>query len=206
MNGPTKRDRLVDSAAELFHKQGIVSTSLADIAKHADIPIGNVYYYFKTKDELALAAIEKRRRSMSDVFAKLDAMLDDSRQRLIEMVRIFEQVKDEYTRYGCPVYRMIIDGGETDKDTVARAASQIYEDFVAWAENQFNNLGHEELSRGYAVSLLAGIQGGALMAKSLRQPQIMADELQRLITWLSEMPNKKIFLGKAGLMRAGAPA
>ena len=30
MNGPTKRDRLIDSAAILFHQNGMVATSLAE--------------------------------------------------------------------------------------------------------------------------------------------------------------------------------
>ena len=35
MNANLKRERLIDSAAELFHVKGMLSTSLADIAKHA---------------------------------------------------------------------------------------------------------------------------------------------------------------------------
>lgn len=206
MTGTNKRDRLIDSAATLFHRKGLVSTSLADIAKHAEIPIGNVYYYFKTKDELALAALDKRKASMKEVCDHLDANFEDPRERLIEVVRFFEKVKEEYTRYGCPIYRMIVDGSESDNDTVARAASQIYEDFVAWAEKQFRLLGHNGQAHAYAISLLAGIQGGAIMGKAFNNPQIMADEIERLVTWLHGMPNKKIFLGKAGMRKMGDAA
>lgn len=198
MTGQNKRDRLVDSAAVLFHRQGMVSTSLADIARHADIPIGNVYYYFKAKEELALAALEKRRAAMREIFTQLDAAVEDPRERLVHMARVFDQVKDEYTRYGCPVNRMIIDGGEVEKDAIARAAAAIYADFVSWAETQFTLLGHGAEARAHAVSLLAGIQGGAVMAKALNNPQVMADEVERVAIWLAEMPNKKIFLGKVG--------
>lgn len=201
MSSPNKRDRLIDSAAVLFHRQGMVSTSLADIAKHAEIPIGNVYYYFKTKDELALAALDKRRRALEELYARMDEGFEDARERLIEIVRFFDKVKEEYTRYGCPIYRMIVDGGEVDKDTVAQTAAQIYAGFVDWTEKQFRQLGHEERSRPYAISLLAGIQGGAVMAKSFNQPQVMAGEIDRLIAWLENLPNKKIFLGKAGAQR-----
>ena len=43
---------------QLLHQQGIERTTLADIAKAADVPPGNVYYYFKTKDEVIAAVIE----------------------------------------------------------------------------------------------------------------------------------------------------
>jgi TetR/AcrR family transcriptional regulator, transcriptional repressor for nem operon len=52
-----KRERLVGGARELLHQQGVERTTLAQIAHTADVPPGNVYYYFKTKDELVEAAI-----------------------------------------------------------------------------------------------------------------------------------------------------
>ena len=54
---PGKRERLVAAAARVLHEQGVEKTTLADIAQAAEIPVGNVYYYFKTKDQLIEAAI-----------------------------------------------------------------------------------------------------------------------------------------------------
>ena len=36
-------------------------TTLGDIARAADVPVGNVYYYFKTKDQLVEAALGAHR-------------------------------------------------------------------------------------------------------------------------------------------------
>ncbi|MBV8939096.1 MAG: TetR/AcrR family transcriptional regulator [Alphaproteobacteria bacterium] len=202
----TKRDRLIESAAVLFHRHGMISTSLADIAKHAEIPIGNVYYYFKTKDELAMAALEKRRRALEEIYTFLDDSLDDPRERLIHVVRFFDKVKEEYARHGCPVYRMIADAGESDKEGVGNAAAGIYGQFVDWAERQFHVLGHGAEARPHALTLLAGIQGAAVMAKSFGNPHIMANEIERLAAWLSALPNKRIFLGKAGAGKRGSPS
>src|SRR5215467_6057636 len=55
-----ERTRLVETAMKLAHKRGFRETSLADIAEAADVPAGNVYYYFKTKDEPGEAVIERR--------------------------------------------------------------------------------------------------------------------------------------------------
>ena len=57
---PPKRQRLIDSARELIHEQGVQRTTLAQIAERADVPPGNVYYYYKTRDELVHAVIESR--------------------------------------------------------------------------------------------------------------------------------------------------
>ncbi len=204
MNANTKRDRLVDSAAELFHTKGLLSTSLADIAKHAEIPIGNVYYYFKTKDELAMAALEKRRQAMNEVYSRLESALDDSRERLIELVRFFDRIKDKYARFGCPIYRLVQDGGEHDKEAVSQAATMVYKDFIAWAQKQFEQLGQNELAARYATTLLAGIQGGIVMARANNSPEVLTTEIERLVEWLSSLPNKRIFLGKAGIKKSDA--
>lgn len=191
----SKRDRLIDSAAMLFHHNGLTSTSLADIAKHADIPIGNVYYYFKTKEELALAAVSKRKEQFSAAYALLEEHIPDPRQRLIEAMYYFEKVRDEYTRFGCPIGKIISDA-DSEKDNVVQTAAQVLEDFVLWAERQFRQLGHGTDARRYGASLMAGIQGATIMAKAMRQPQIISDEIARLVQWIETLPNRKIQLGK----------
>src|ERR671931_512495 len=52
-----KRERLVASATALFHEQGVQPTTIAEVADRAEVPLGNVYYYFKTKDELVGAVL-----------------------------------------------------------------------------------------------------------------------------------------------------
>jgi AcrR family transcriptional regulator len=54
---PGKRERLAAGACEVIHQQGVEKTTIADIAQAADVPVGNVYYYYKTKDDLVAAAI-----------------------------------------------------------------------------------------------------------------------------------------------------
>lgn len=198
MTNLSKRDRLIDSAAMLFHHNGLNSTSLADIAKHADIPIGNVYYYFKTKEELALAAVSKRKEQFSAAYALLEEHIADPRQRLIEAIYYFEKVRDEYTRFGCPIGKIINDAG-SEKDNVVQTAAQVLEEFILWAERQFRQLGHAADARRYATSLMSGVQGAAVMAKATRNPEIISDEIARLIAWVEMLPNRKIQLGKVAV-------
>jgi AcrR family transcriptional regulator len=202
MSALNKRDRLVESAATLFHHNGMTATSLADIAKHADIPIGNVYYYFKTKEELALAAINKRKEQFSAAYTLLDDNIPDPRQRLIEAVNYFDKVREEYTKYGCPIGK-IIEDADTEKDAVAQTAAQVLKDFVEWAERQFRMLGHADDAHSYAITLMSGIQGASVMAKALRDEKVIAAEMQRLNVWLESLPNKRIQLGKVGMRMAG---
>src|SRR5258708_10902094 len=60
-----KRSRLVSAAVGLAYRNGFGTTSLADIAREAEVPLGNVYYYFKTKDEIGEAIVELRLAQLS---------------------------------------------------------------------------------------------------------------------------------------------
>ena len=63
MTMKTKQDKralLVATAKKLFYKRGYNQTSLADIAALSGIRVGNIYYYFKTKEQLVQAIIEDR--------------------------------------------------------------------------------------------------------------------------------------------------
>ena len=144
-----KRDRLIESACVLFHRNGLPSTSLADIAKHADIPIGNVYYYFKTKEELALAVLDTHREKYAAAFSLLNEKLYDPRARLIEAVRTYDKKRGDFARYGCPIGK-IVDDADVAKDNIAKAAAQIFSEFVDWASGQFMQLGHGNDSRRLA--------------------------------------------------------
>ena len=53
-----KRERLVAAARKMFHEQGVEKTTLAEIAAAAEVPVGNVFYYFKTKDAIVSAVID----------------------------------------------------------------------------------------------------------------------------------------------------
>jgi hypothetical protein len=55
-----KRSRLVSAAVGLAYQNGFGATSLADIAREAEVPLGNLYYYFKTKDDIGEAIVELR--------------------------------------------------------------------------------------------------------------------------------------------------
>ena len=52
-----KRDRLVEAATIMFYQHGVTCTTLADIAERAEVPLGNIYYHFRTKDALVEAVI-----------------------------------------------------------------------------------------------------------------------------------------------------
>ena len=59
MTAKSTRDHLIDVGQELMHQHGYNATGLSDILKGADVPKGSFYHHFGSKEEFALAALER---------------------------------------------------------------------------------------------------------------------------------------------------
>ncbi len=55
-----RRAEIMDVAQELFQAKGYEATTISDILEKAGIARGTFYYYFKSKDEIMDAVIERR--------------------------------------------------------------------------------------------------------------------------------------------------
>ncbi len=72
LNKKQKRESLLDSAFDLFIKNGINKTSIADIAKNSGVAKGTFYLYFKDKYDIRNILIAHK---ASQLFASADAAL-----------------------------------------------------------------------------------------------------------------------------------
>jgi TetR/AcrR family transcriptional repressor of nem operon len=184
-----KRERLLRAAEQLFHHKGFEHTSLADIASASGVPVGNVYYYFKTRDDLARSVSEERRRVMHERRVEWEK-LKTPRDRLLAYVDSFIAREAEFTAYGCPVGSLCL---ETSKlgGQLASDASAVLRDSLEWLEKQFRALGNNgRLAKENAARLLGARQGSVLLAATFQDPIFIRQELARLKKWLADMPAK----------------
>ena len=97
-----KRERLVAGARAVIHQQGVEKTTIADIAREANVPVGNVYYYFKTKDELVEAAIGSHLQDIQSLLRALERHRTPQ-VRLKALVRELTAQSELAAEYGCPL-------------------------------------------------------------------------------------------------------
>ena len=88
---------------QLLYQQGAERTTLADIAKAADVPPGNVYYYFKTKDDVIAAAIGAHAQQVKTTLGAIDARHQSPKSRLKSLVREFTAQSEIIAQFGCPL-------------------------------------------------------------------------------------------------------
>jgi TetR/AcrR family transcriptional regulator, transcriptional repressor for nem operon len=179
-----KRERLVEGARRVLHERGVQGTTLADIAEAADVPVGNVYYYFKTKDDLVEAAIDAHADEIHTRLAEFERHRTPA-ARLKALALSWTEIVDQVTRYGCPLGTLCQEMAKRD-DGLDRRAAKLMALTVEWAEEQFRLMGKRD-AHDLAVSLIASIQGTALLTSSLRDPEIMIRQADRLARWIDEL-------------------
>jgi TetR/AcrR family transcriptional regulator, transcriptional repressor for nem operon len=174
----------VAGAREVLHEQGVEKTTLSDIARAAHVPVGNVYYYFKTKDELVQAAIDAHADEIRAVLASLERHRSP-RARLKAFVRMLVEQRDLTARYGCPQGSLC---SELDKrgDGLGNACAELMQLPIGWAEEQFRAMGRRD-ARDLAVGLIASYQGIALLTNTFRDPELMSREGRRLERWIDSL-------------------
>lgn len=181
---PGKRDRLASAAAEVFHRQGVEKTTIADIARAAEVPVGNVYYYFKTKDQLIQAAIGSHARTLAGFLDQLDGAAGPV-ERLRALVRSWVDQRDIAARYGCPSGTLATELDKRD-DGLERELAEVMQVLLDWVERQFEQMGRAD-ARELAVALIASYQGISLLTNTFRDPEMMATEGARLERWIESL-------------------
>jgi TetR/AcrR family transcriptional regulator, transcriptional repressor for nem operon len=180
-----KRTRIVDTAARLVHEQGLGPTSLADIARESGVPLGNLYYYFKTKDAIGEALVERISTATAAARATWDAELEP-RERIVAFVQATIDDREGVARHGCRVGALC---SELHKEPgpLAERAATLFDDFLKWLEAQFRLIGKGAESRDLAFHLVSSVQGASLLANTFHSTRQLTRECNRLKEWVRSL-------------------
>lgn len=167
------RERLVESARDLFMIQGYHATGVAQILKHAGVNSGSLYHFFPTKEDLLIAVLEWYRDHIwdallqpvydrvSDPVERIFGVLDGYRQMLLFLE--FEQ--------GCPIGNLALELVNTHPN----ARKLLLTNFKNWVAAMEENLElakdrlpAETDRRALAIHILAVMEGAVMLARSWR--------------------------------------
>ncbi len=84
MPARSKRDELIDTALEMFSRDGFHSTGINSILEKAGVAKMTLYKHFKSKDELVVAALRRRDENFRQWFTRfVESSSTDPRDRLL---------------------------------------------------------------------------------------------------------------------------
>lgn len=182
MNTLSKRDRLIEAAAQLIHERGFANTTLADIAAAAKVALGSIYYYFKTKDEVAQAILARRLGSI-DRLLQDRSSAQNPRARLEALIHAWVEDCEIDARYGCPIGSLCYELAKS-RGTLSEEAARPLRVLLDWCEQQFHPIVGKKRAPACALNLVSGLQGVSLIANAFEKPAMILMQTQFLKAWL----------------------
>ena len=190
-----KRDRLVAAASRMLYEQGVEATTLADIAQAAGIPVGNIYYYFKAKNDIISAVIDAQAGDICGQLGMIEASYQEPAERLKALFRTLAGQRDLVARFGCPqgsLYQELGKHAASADDVPGESgagvpdASRLIKLSIDWVERQFAAMGRPD-ARDLAIQTIGAYQGAALLTSVLRDPQLLERESRRMADWIDSL-------------------
>ncbi|MCW8327202.1 TetR/AcrR family transcriptional regulator [Photobacterium sp. SDRW27] len=131
------QELIIQVACQLFAEQGYAATKVADIAKVADVPKPNIYYYFKAKDNLYRAVLESVTLPLLEASKPIE-QLDDPSEALSEYIKAKLRISRDHP-YASKVFaNEVMSGAKYLPEDIAEKlhaqSTMIIAKFTGWIE------------------------------------------------------------------------
>jgi TetR/AcrR family transcriptional repressor of nem operon len=193
------RERILQSAKELFAAKGYASTSIDEVLRKAAARPGSLYHFFPGKEDLLIAVLDAHRQG-------IDAMLlqpawigyDDPIERVFALLARYRMlIVSTDCEYGCPIGSLALEMHKPRKTVRERLSAN----FAAWtdavhrcyldAADRFvpgTNL------RELAEFTLTTMEGGVMQSRTFRDVSYFdrsVKQLRQYIRSLVKTPRKR---------------
>src|SRR5665213_2686147 len=131
----TTRERIVETSAELFRRQGYAATGVKQIVTEAEAPFGSLYHFFPGgKEQLGAEAV----RTSGAVYELLIPAIFDPAPDLVSAVRALfagaaEHLHETDYEDACPIATVALEVSSTS-ETMRAACADVFESWIAACE------------------------------------------------------------------------
>jgi AcrR family transcriptional regulator len=110
---PTARERLLNSAYELFSHRGVRNVGVDEIVEHAGVARATLYRHFKSKDELVLAFLEQREKlwTFGAVGAEARRRGGTAEEQLLAIFDVFDEWFHRADFEACAFINVLVEMG-----------------------------------------------------------------------------------------------
>jgi AcrR family transcriptional regulator len=179
------RHRMVAGAADMLRRRGLNATSVRELAKHAQAPLGSTYHYFPGgKHELAAEAV----RWADDITSR--ALVAELRAGPVAGLQAFLRiwrniVVDSDFHAGCPVLAVAVEDLEQE-EAPRNAAASAFRNWTAILAQSLRDHGATDSDANRIATLVvAAVEGTVAMCRAERSIEPLdrvAVELTRLVS------------------------
>lgn len=184
VKGERTRARIVEAAARLIHERGVAGTTLDDVKAAAGVSGSQMYHYFPDKDKLVQAVISHQAHVIAGNQRQADLGSAEGLGAWRDMV--IAQARSGEGKRGCPLGSLVGQLAQTDP----HARALLADGFGHWQAaigkdlrrlHQAGQLPDGTDPDALAVTLLATLQGGLLLAQVQRDTRPLETAVDTLL-------------------------
>lgn len=161
------RDKILETAARLFHEQGFAATGIATILREAGVNSGSLYHFFPGKEALLTGVLEWYEDGLRPmVMDPIEADEPDPIERIFALLAWYrEGMTQTDCRLGCPLGNLALEVS----DTYPQVRPHVDINFVNWASSiegwlrEADDRLPENLDRGQLSRFVLTVMEGGLM-------------------------------------------
>jgi TetR/AcrR family transcriptional regulator, transcriptional repressor for nem operon len=183
--GHRTRARIIDVAAQSIWERGVTATTLEDVKLAAEVSSSQLYHYFASKEQLVNAVIERQADKLVNNTEEADLGTPESLAAWRDLV--VGHASAIHGQGGCPLGSLGSQLAESDP----QARTLVATGFGRWSsaiQNGMRSLHSQgRLTAGVdpddlAVTILAALQGGLLLAQVHRDARPLRTTLDTILT------------------------
>jgi TetR/AcrR family transcriptional regulator, transcriptional repressor for nem operon len=193
------RERILQSALELFAAKGYASTSIDEVLRKSAAKPGSLYHFFPGKEDLLVAVLDAHRE-------KIDAMLlqpawigyEDPIERVFALLARYRMlIVATDCEYGCPIGSLALEMHKARKPVRERISAN----FVAWTDavhrcylDAADRFEAGTNLRELAEFTLTTMEGGVMQSRTFRDVSYFdrsVKQLRQYVRSLMKTPKKR---------------
>jgi AcrR family transcriptional regulator len=166
----SKRDQLIQTALELFAKNGIHATGVDSIVEQSGVTKKTLYAHFRSKEELILAVLRQYDElARNDFMRRVESGGKTPRARLLAVFDFAERWFQQSNFYGCLFINTI--GEYSDKGTPIRQICKEYKKLVKGYVRELCEQAGASDPQGLAEELAMLLEGATVTAQVSQNPK-----------------------------------
>lgn len=182
--GECSKRKIIETAGDLFWKNGYTKTGVSQILKATGLPKGSFYFYFKKKSDVAEAVLQYYGSKITDMLRFIAADADSWESFCDSFLRIYQEELADKRYYGCPLAVVGMEIAFQEEELVKHyheAVEEVKRVFMQVLRKE--GIPEEEL--GKAADLCLAVYEGNLVLYRLSKEQNvlrqMNDQLKKVI-------------------------
>jgi TetR/AcrR family transcriptional repressor of nem operon len=181
------REQILDAARRLVHGRGFNNTSVDEILRESGVGKGNFYYYFKSKDELGYAVLDRslERFSVEIIEKSFESNKDPWQQIYLFLDFLVDRAQQQDGSGGCILGNLAIEMSDIHEEFRLRL-TKAFDGLRSRIENALTQakvqgtLHRDANIPRLAHFIIAGFEGAFMMGKLHKDADVVAGVIEEL--------------------------